>query len=311
MSDFSKRIADLSPERRRLLEQLLKDQEPVTASASPASPGPLEYSVGPAASSTEVKAKTRRFYNSVNQQLDATMFGQHAFFLNFGYVANGSPEYSTIALAPNLLNRNCVKLVLELIGDCDLTNRRVLDVGCGRGGTVYVINRFFKPQAIIGLDLSPQAIAFCRTTHRYPHVTFLTGDAEKLEFEDETFDVVTNVESSHSYPEIKNFYMGVYRMLKPGGYFLYTDLLAVDLFNDYLGFLRRLEFEVEVERDITANVLLSCDETARIHRGAFRQDNDAHIADNFLGVPGSQVYNLMKTKESSYRIYKFRKQGEM
>jgi len=318
MNEIAKRIAELSPQRRRLLEQLSRAQARATdipnGAARPATPDPspsaaapkLDYT--PAESGAARKIENRKFYNTVSQQLDATEFGRHAYFLNFGYVADESPQFSAVQLPARALNRNCVKLVLETIGACAITGRKVLDVGCGRGGTVWVLNRYFSPQATTGVDLSPQAIAFCTSTHRFANAHFIAGDAENLEFDDGSFDVVTNVESSHSYPDIEAFYRGVLRVLRPGGHFLYTDLLDARAFDAHRGFLQGLGFEIEHERDITRNVLLSCDETARVHQGAFRRDNDRMIADNFLGIPGSRIYDEMRTGRSSYRIYRFRKE---
>ena len=72
--------------------------------------------------------------------------------------------------------------------------------------------------------------------------------------------MVTNVESSHSYPDIRAFYTEVHRVLAPGGYFLYTDLMPAPFVHEYLGALIDLGFDLERDRDITRNVLRSCDE---------------------------------------------------
>ena len=334
MNELNKRIFHLSPQKRELLELLLKDKDPAmnlikpspveergTAASqaaetpkdplTPSSPEgdviELRLSFSPASSMEEVKQRTRQFYNSVSRQLNATIYGKNSYFLNFGYVADSSPQYSTIKLPDHYLNKNSVKLVLELIGTCDLSGKKVLDIGCGRGGTVHVINKFYEPQAIVGVDLSPQAIVFCKEAHKHPRISFCEGDAENLMFEDESFDVITNVESSHSYPDITAFYMQVSRLLKPGGYFLYTDLFPVSRVSGYMDFLRALDLMIEVDRDITKNVLLSCDETASLHLNSFHQDNSSYLVNNFLGVPGSQVYHEMKTGRSTYRIYRLRR----
>lgn len=321
MADLSERVDGLSPERRRLLDQMLKGKSPPRpAGAAPAASSPdsgagaappagslvLEYG----SSAAETKANYRRFYDQVSRQLDASDFGQYAYFLNYGYVPDGSRHFSAVELPENYINKNSVRLVLELVGDCELKGRRVLDVGCGRGGAVQVMHQFFAARSITGLDLSPNAVAFCTARHRYPGVSFYEGDAEKLPFGDGAFDVVTNVESSHSYPNLHAFYEEVCRVLAPGGHFLYADLLAAEQGREELMFLRRLGFAVEHDRDITPNVLLSCDEIARTRVQAYDVSrNDAQFMGNFLATPGSDVYERMRHGLWSYRICRLRKGG--
>src|SRR5262249_54257950 len=149
--------------------------------------------------------------------------------------------------------------------------------------------------SITGLDLSPEAIAFCRQAHAGANVTFLEGDAEQLPFHAGEFDVVTNVESSHSYPTIADFYSGVSRVLSPGGAFLYSDLQPLEQMDANLRHLLRLGFVLERDTDITSNVLLSCDEVARTRVQAFSAGNDSTLMQNFLATPESQVYDEMKS----------------
>ena len=318
MPEVSHRIAGLSDDRRRLLERLLK-QSPAAAKAQA---NPSLVAAAPAAetntalpdaqsfqldSAGEVKASYRRFYNAVNAQLDTSVFGPFSFFLNYGYVPDFGPQYSRVELPDHFVNKNSVRLVLELLGDCDLKDLRILDVGCGRGGTVFVIKQFFEPRSVRGIDLSPNAIASCRANHLYDNVHFDEGDAENLPFDAEQFDVVTNVESSHSYPNLTAFYAEVFRVLVPGGYFLYTDIMPQEANIVYLAALKKIGFVLELERDITANVLLSCDEVARARVGAYDAGNDPEMMSNFLAAPGSQVYEDMRARRWSYRIFRFRK----
>jgi SAM-dependent methyltransferase len=321
MPEVANRIASLSEERRRLLERLLhqkgtsgEDTRKVGATPGaippavvPPTPLPGRHTFEQSSTLGEVKANYKRFYDAVNSQLDASVFGPFSFFLNYGYLPNLNPQHSRIQLPDHFVNKNSVRLVLELIGDCDLKDRQILDVGCGRGGTIFVIKQFFDPKSVQGIDLSPNAITSCRANHRYSNVRFDEGDAEMLPFDREQFDVATNVESSHSYPNLGAFYSEVFRVLAPGGCFLYTDVFPKDTIAEYLAMLKLAGFTMEVERDITANVLLSCDEVARARVAAYDVGNDSELMNNFLATPGSQVYEDMRTGRWSYRIYRFRK----
>jgi ubiquinone/menaquinone biosynthesis C-methylase UbiE len=75
----------------------------------------------------------------------------------------------------------------------------------------------------LGVDLSSEAIAFCQQAHRDLRVDFKVGDAENLPVEDHAFNQIVNVESSHTYPNLRAFLAEVRRALRPGGLFLHTE----------------------------------------------------------------------------------------
>lgn len=317
MAELSKRLADLSPEKREALKRLLRIQQMPAARGGPPPPAapdasaPGDFALGDVASpqASIVKANYKRFYDAVSAQLNGSVYGEASFFLNYGYLPNGQPEFAAAALPEQYINRNSAKLVLELIGDCPVEGRHVLDVGCGRGGTVHVLKTFFEPASVTGLDLSSAAVAFCRKAHKGPNIAFHEGDAENLPFADGSFDIVTNVESSHSYPDIHRFYREVLRVLKPGGHFLYTDTLAVSQMAECLAYLGHIGFDLLRDRDITGNVLLSCDEVAAARVQAFDSRNDRQLMRNFLAVPGSDVYEELRSGSWSYRILKLRRRS--
>ena len=125
-----------------------------------------------------------------------------------------------------------------------------------------------------------------------------------MPFEDRSFDVVTNIESSHTYPNLRTFFAEVRRVLKSGGDFLYTDLLPVQRWAEVRVLLTSLRFELIDDRAITENVLASCDAVAATRARAFGSA-DAAI-DNFLAVPGSSVYEQMRSGAWEYRIVRAR-----
>jgi acyl transferase domain-containing protein/ubiquinone/menaquinone biosynthesis C-methylase UbiE len=244
------------------------------------------------------KAGYREFYDDVTRRLEQSGLGAASFFLNYGYVSIDSNDEARVEVPAETFNRNSVGLAFELIGSTELNGKQVLDVGCGRGGTAALFGEIFGAQAT-GVDLSPEAIAFCRRTHG-DKAQFEVGDAEHLPFEDGRFDVVTNMESSHTYPNLRAFFGEVKRVLASGGLFLYTDLLPLQRWAEVKVLLASLGFRIGTQRDITANVLASCDEVATNRTKAFGGSSEA--IDNFLAVPGSAVYEQMRSNAWEYRI---------
>ncbi len=331
MTGVSERVAALSPQRRKLLAMLrdkrdrsppqdnavepagVRRGEPLPPKESAVDAGreldasALDLAVDDGLDGEQTKATYRRFYDAVTRQLDATDVGEASFFLNWGYAPNRHPQHAVVELPQHYLNKNSVKLVLELIGDCPVDGRRVLDVGCGRGGIVWTLQKFFEPASIVGIDLSPDAIAFCTRTHKLRGVSFCQGDAERLPFEPASFDVVTNVESAHGYPDVQRFYREVHRVLTVGGQFLYTDMMRTDELAEQIPYLKSLGFVVERNTDITSNVLLSCDQIAQSRARAFDEDPENELMNEFLCVPGTHRYNEFASGVEQYFILRLRK----
>ncbi|MEP6918899.1 MAG: class I SAM-dependent methyltransferase [Acidobacteriota bacterium] len=312
--DLSERLAGLPPEKRALFEQLMKGVDggaalrPVPAAAPvTAAPARVDIHRADVVVRDDRKGTMKAFYDRVNRNLDTTAFSAHAVFLNFGYVANERRQAAAVPLPRFCLNKNCQKLILEVIADVDLTGLDVLDVGCGRGGTAAALRTYYAPRRVVGVDLCAAAVAFCGRTHVWPRTHFVNGDAESLPVADGSVDVVTNIESSHSYPRMASFYAEVARVLRPGGHFLYTDLLPVESLAPCLQQLAAYGMRLVDRRDITSNVLLSCDETASTHLAAFEGDHDADVMGDFLALPGSKTYDDMTSGRSTYEIFKLQK----
>ena len=249
--------------------------------------------------SNAAKASYRDFYNDITRRLERSGVGEASFFLNYGYVSKGKGDEARFDVPDGTFNPSSVRLAFELIGAADLRHKRVLDVGCGRGGTAALIAELFDAE-VTGVDLAPEAVAFCRRTHRQRGIRFEVGDAENLPVDDASFDVVTNIESSHTYPNLRAFYAEVRRVLVSDGWFLYTDLLPVERWAEVMVLLNSLGFTIADNRDITANVLASCDAVAATRAQAFNENSA--LIDNFLAVPGSMVYEQMNSGAWQYRI---------
>ncbi len=303
---FADRIAQLSPEKRELLRKLLSSGGGSVAPPSPESDLPITQE---AIASNRGQTPARQLYELVNRNLDQTPFAAHAVFLNLGYATNQSPRRSPIELPKHCLNRNCMQLALEVIGDVDLAGEVVADVGCGRGGTIALMHTYFAPERVVGVDFSSAALDFCRRTHRLRDTGFVLANAQALPLASGAFGVVTNIESASGYPDVDEFYREVFRVLNGGGRFLYADVVPTAELAERRQRLAEVGFVLESERDITTNVLLSCDETARTHRATLGGDHDEEIMGNFLALPDSAVYGQMKDGVLAYLIFVSRRPG--
>lgn len=285
-----------------LIDQAKSGTHERTAAGLPKLPdagAPIATPIEGTAPEAAAKQSYREFYDDVTRKLEQSGVAAASFFLNYGYRSRGSTDEAQVSVPDVVFNANSVRLAYEVIGATDLRGKRVLDVGCGRGGTAALIAEHFDTP-VLGVDLSPEAIAFGRRTHQHPQLRFEVGDAEHLPCGNGAFDAVTNIESSHTYPNLRAFYGEVARVLASGGVFLYTDLLPVARWLEVRALLGPLGLSIATDREITPNVLLSCDEIAGMRAQAFGGNSAA--MDNFLAVPGSHVYEQMRSGHWEYRI---------
>jgi ubiquinone/menaquinone biosynthesis C-methylase UbiE len=227
-------------------------------------------------------------------------------FMNYGYAMANS-----LVLDPeDERDRYCIQLYDHVAGAVDLKGRCLVEVGSGRGGGASFIKRYMEPARMIGVDLSSKAVSLCRERHRIEGLEFRVGDAENLPFDDVSVDAVINVESSHCYPSFEKFVSEVYRVLRPGGHFLYADFRDRANVGAWRENLQRFGFTLVHETDITQNVLtaLDCDnerKAALINRlvpSLLRPSfND------FAGMRGTGVYEGFRSGSLIYMSFVLRK----
>ncbi len=245
----------------------------------------------------------RSFYNLLSRRLEDVGLANVSFFLNYGYVPTDSNNESSFTIPPGTFNANSVRLVLEVIGALDLNDCTIAEIGCGRGGnTALVAEKFSAP--VIGIDMSSEAIAFCRRAHTSPSTDFKVGDALNIPLADGSCDAVLNVESSHSYGNLPKFLSEVHRICRSGGWFLHTDFLSPEDWDLVRMRLKASGFVAESDRDITANVLASRDQASSDYEQVYG-DGNARVA-NFLALPGSAVYEQLRAGLLEYRIMRSR-----
>lgn len=101
---------------------------------------------------------------------------------------------------------------------------KVLDVGCGVGGTSRYLAKKLGPKAdVTGITLSPNQVK--RATELaeeqgVPNARFTVMNALEMEFPDNTFDVVWACESGEHMPDKEAYINEMMRVLKPGGKFV-------------------------------------------------------------------------------------------
>jgi len=97
---------------------------------------------------------------------------------------------------------------------------RILDVATGTGDLASSMAKI--PGArVTALDLSPEMLQIAR--RKYPDITFLEGYAEKLPFDNASFDVVSAGFGVRNFEDLEQGMREFLRVLKPGGHTLIIE----------------------------------------------------------------------------------------
>jgi len=126
------------------------------------------------------------------------------------------------------MRRQALVPLAEILKGQDQHEVKLLDVACGTGSFLRVIKDNYPRLPVTGLDLSPDYLAEARRRlNRWWDVDFAHANAETIPFDDNNFDVLTNLYLFHELPPKVRPIVAkeMVRVLKPGGRLIFIDSL--------------------------------------------------------------------------------------
>lgn len=125
------------------------------------------------------------------------------------------------------LHKSVKKLAINELGISE--NYYILDACCGTGDIAKFIYDRNPNCRIQGVDFSKKMIELAKK--KYPFINFEEGDCTNLNYNSETFDVVTMTFGLRNIPDYTKAIKEIYRVLKPGGQYLHLDFGQKNLFS--------------------------------------------------------------------------------
>jgi ubiquinone/menaquinone biosynthesis C-methylase UbiE len=129
-------------------------------------------------------------------------------------------------------------------------NGKGLDVGCGSGALTIACAKRNPDASFIGIDRWGKEYAsfnlpLCESNAKaegVSNVSFEQGDANKLNFPDESFDAVTSNYVYHNIPSTnrQEILLETLRVLKKGGTFAIHDIFSKSRYGDMNAFVQKL-----------------------------------------------------------------------
>ncbi len=181
---------------------------------------------------TSSESVSRAYDKWTNDHLLEELWGDH---IHLGYYERDNKE--------NDFKTAKIEFVHQLVRWSGLDKlpkgSRILDIGCGIGGSARILAKDYQFD-VIGITVSSEQVLRARElTDKQLMCNFEVMDALSLKFEDGSFDAVWSVEAGPHMPDKQLYADEMLRVLRPGGVLAVADWNRRDTLLGKYGFVEK------------------------------------------------------------------------
>jgi ubiquinone/menaquinone biosynthesis C-methylase UbiE len=206
-------------------------------------------------------------YNNLPKNIDLSEYPNY-FTRNFHWQSDGYFSYKSAQIydigvellflgTADIMRRQIIPPITNFLENKDINKIKMLDVACGTSRVIKQINKTHQNLNITGIDISPYYIEFSKNNINSDNIAFLQANAEKLPFEDNSFDIVSSVYLFHELPRNtrKTVLSEIYRVLKKDGLLVIEDSIQLNESNEIKNVIYRFckEFHEPYYKDYVQN----------------------------------------------------------
>lgn len=179
--------------------------------------------------SAQVMTETRRkFY--------PRYYLQNFHYQTDGYLSKKSAKLydfqveTLFAGAADAMRRQALVPLFHALKGKDQRETKLLDVACGTGSFLKFVKDNYPRLKVTGLDLSPDYLREAEVSLKsWSNVVLQKANAERMPFDDDSFDIVTSIYLFHELPPNVRVTVAkeIARVLKPGGSFVFLDSIQL------------------------------------------------------------------------------------
>ena len=154
-----------------------------------------------------------RRYDDLMLGVDEAGFHERGDFFNVGYWDGRTADQSAAS----------ARLVDAMVAMTSTSTTRILDVGCGCGGTTRRMRQLRPAASVTGINLSARQLARC--VEGRGGCSFVRMNACALGVRDRAVDCVMCVEAAFHFDTRIQFLREAWRVLQPGGWLVLSDII--------------------------------------------------------------------------------------